>query len=85
MQKYLIEVNATHEFTRTYEIEAEDEHAALAAYQADAEEVVWVSDNQLSRYRNRLKENEALENGDSACVYTTDGNKTLLLDVSDAL
>ena len=78
MKKYLVQVEATATFTRTFEVEAEDEHAALAAYQADAKEVEWVRDSNDKAF-------ECEEDGDTARVYTDDGNKTLLIDVADSL
>lgn len=76
--KYLIEVEATAFFTRTFEVEAEDEHAALAAYQANAKEVEWVKDSNDNAF-------ECDEDGDTACVYMNDAAKTLLIDVADLL
>ena len=76
MKKYLVQVEATATFTRTFEVEAEDEHAALAAYQAGA--VEWVRDSNDKAF-------ECEEDGDTARVYTDDGNKTLLIDVADSL
>ena len=76
--KYLIEVEATATFTRTFEVEAGDEWAALAAYQAGAKEVEWIGDSDQNIF-------ECDEDGDTACVYTNDDTKTLLIDVADSL
>ena len=76
--KYRIEVEATATFTRTFEVEAVDEWAALAAYQAGAKEVEWVRDSNDNAF-------ECEEDGDTARVYTDDGNKTWLIDVADSL
>ena len=78
MKKYLIEVEATTVFTRTYEVEAKDEWAALEAYQAGADEAIWVRDS--------LEDDmDCDENGDTICVYADDGNMTLLIDLADSL
>ena len=76
--KYLVRVEATATFTRTFEVEAEDEHAALAAYQAGAKEVEWVRDSNDNAF-------ECDEDGDTVCVYTNDDTQTLLIDVADSL
>ena len=76
----MIEVEAvpTLEFTRTYRVKAVDAQAALEAYQNDSKEVEWVSDSDDNSY-------ECEEDGNTARVYTDDGNKTLLIDVADSL
>ena len=79
MKKYLIEVEAISlPFTRTFEVEAEDEWAALEAYQTGARGVEWVKDSNDKAF-------ECNEDGNTACVYTDDDTKTLLIDVADSL
>jgi hypothetical protein len=76
--KYIVEVTATREFTRTYRVEARTAEAALKAYQSNGKTVEWVSDDILDSF-------ECTEHGDSACVYDNDEAKTLLIDVTDFL
>ena len=78
MKKYLIEVEATATFPRTFEVEAGDEWAALAAYQAGAKKVEWGKDSLEDDF-------ECDENGDTVCVFTNDATQTLLIDVADSL
>ena len=72
---YLIQVEATRIFTRTYTVEAEHEWAALAAYQDNDEAVLWCEDDVLEDF-------ECEENGDTVCVYSDDDTQTLLIDVA---
>jgi hypothetical protein len=77
-KRFVIEVEATATFIRTYAVEAEDEWAALEAYQNDAKKVEWVSDSNERIF-------ECTEHGMTACVYTDDNTKTLLIVAADAL
>ena len=77
MKLHYIEVEAVTEFTRTYSILAEDEWAALAAYQANDKNVQWVKDSLEDDF-------ECDENGDAVLVFAEDG-ETLLVDVADML
>lgn len=78
LNPYWVKVEATATFIRTYAVEAEDEWAALAAYQAGAKKVEWVKDSLEDDF-------ECDENGDTVCVFTNDDTQTLLIDVADSL
>ena len=78
LNPYWVKVEATATFIRPYAVEAEDEWAALAAYQAGAKEVEWVSDSNERIF-------ECDENGDTAEVFAGDDTETLLIAVADSL
>jgi hypothetical protein len=78
LMSYMIEVETTATFTRTFEVEAVDEWAALAAYRAGGKEVEWVKDS--------LDDDlDCDENEDTVCVFTNDDTQTLLIDMSTAV
>mgnify|MGYP003150400993 CR=1 FL=1 len=60
--KYLIQVDATREFTRTYRAVAESEEAALKVYHTGVGDLEWIKDDIMENF-------ECVEDADTARVH----------------